>query len=262
MSMGVFYIDSGPQTGTFNMALDEVLLDYVRQQTFEKLGPLFIVRTYAWTEPTVSLGLHQPQKDYPTLWQHYHTHPPQPKAWVKRPTGGRAILHGKDSAFSFITNAPELLRPPLKESYCILTRFIKTALQALEIPLQTSCEPSEKAYTRSANCFETQTPSDLVSPDGKKRVGSSQLRRSGGLLQHGSAFLDDYPVTHNDFSSALFSAVAHHYGQPTLEPFPDLSVLKVPLEQAVSRYDKVSTEIVASLSITSGSHLIPASDSN
>lgn len=261
MSLGVYCIDSGPQAGNLNMALDEVLLEYVRQHLFEE-SPLFIVRTYAWAEPTVSLGIHQPAKDYPPLWQHYHAQTPKPKAWIKRPTGGRAILHGNDSAFSFITNTPELLRPPLKESYCILTQLVKTALKNLKIPLQSSCEQNGKAYTRSANCFETQTPSDLVSSDGKKRVGSSQLRRAGGLLQHGSAFLEDYPITHNDFSNALFAAVAHHYERPALEPFPDMSALEAPLEQAISRYDKVSTEISESFSITIGSHLIPDSDSN
>lgn len=250
-----FQIESGPQTGACNMALDELLLETVRQVPPET-RPLLIVRTYEWVMPTLSLGVHQPERDLALLFARYGC---ENVSWVKRPTGGRAILHGEDIAFSFITNRPDLIHVPLKDSYCILTRFLKTALTQLGIAVADSCESSDKAYLRSPACFETQTPSDLVDSSGQKLAGSAQLRRQGGLLQHGSAFIKPLGLDSARFSQALFDAVSAHYGEATLAPYPRADEALESLEVLIQRYSKESGDILARLSTTKGSHLIPAS---
>lgn len=211
------------------MALDEALLCEVMTQT----EPVFIVRTYRWVCPTLSLGVHQPEKDISGLLERYG----KPDI-VRRPTGGRAILHGEDISFAFITNQPELLKLSVNASYCELIQHIKAALIQMNINVADSCEESSHAYTRSAVCFETLTPSDLTLTDGRKIVGSAQCRRAGGMLQHGSIFAD---LPYEAFSSTLFEIVAKHY------------------QCTPQDYLSESGGIVASAETTNGSQRLPAS---
>jgi lipoate-protein ligase A len=120
-----------------------------------------------------------------------------------------------------------------------------------------SSEAGGKDYLRSPVCFETHTPSDLLASDGQKLAGSAQLRRAGGVLQHGAAFLQPYQVQAKDFSQALFDTVAAHYST-TPEAYP-LQAIQSLLAQLEAGYLKTSGEILASASTTNGSHLEPAS---
>ncbi|NJN62645.1 MAG: hypothetical protein HC795_15030 [Coleofasciculaceae cyanobacterium RL_1_1] len=64
--------------GLTQMAIDDWMIDRVRQ------GHPPILRFYTWSHPTLSLGFHQ--KQIPTV--------PNSIPLVRRPTGGRAVLHG------------------------------------------------------------------------------------------------------------------------------------------------------------------------
>ncbi len=253
--MQCFGMESGPQSGAFNMALDEALLEYCRSLP----APVLVVRTYRWEVPTLSLGVNQPDKDVAALLRLYgDLDGGCPPALVRRPTGGRAILHGEDISFSFVTNDPTLLKQPLKDTYCVLTRHIRHTLEALGIAVQSCEEAGDRDYLRSPVCFETHTASDLVAENGQKLAGSAQLRRAGGLLQHGAAFLKPYGVSESAFASRLFHTVAQAYGLPALADFPLASVRDL-LAERQAAYIKESGEILARASTTSGSHLAPAS---
>lgn len=254
----LYTLASGPQAGAYNMALDEWLLEAVCQQHTKTV---LIVRTYQWETPTLSLGVHQAEKDLPRLMALYSQTPNL--ALVRRPTGGRAILHGDDISFSFISNHPDLLRRSIADSYCELIRPIKQTLLNLDVPLEDCGESDTRAYTRSPVCFETSTPSDLTDRAGKKRVGSSQLRRAGGLLQHGAVFFDATEAeAKTRFTETLFQTVAETLGvsaqtYPLPESSPELNAM-------VLRYEREASEILASgilesARITSGSHFVPAS---
>ena len=271
--MQLFGIESGFQSGAFNMALDEALLEYSRSSLGLLSGstahapqglPFLIVRTYCWKRPTLSLGVNQPEKDVASLLRLYSLNGATPDI-VRRPTGGRAILHGEDFSFSFVTNAPEITRLPLKDAYCLLTTWVRSALETLEVPIATACAPAEQAgdkdYLRSPVCFETQTASDLMADNGQKLAGSAQLRRAGGLLQHGAAFLKPYGVTPHEFTEALFTAVAAHYGRQSQGILPSFEVRRLDREltQLKADYIRESGAILESASTTSGSHLEPAS---
>ncbi len=247
---------SGAETGAFNMALDETLLEWARSLP----TPALIVRTYGWCAPTLSYGVHQREQEILKLLKSY-----SPKggssitAVVRRPTGGRAILHDKDISFSFITNCPEICQMSLKESYGFLMGFVRRTLNSLGVSLTTS-NASDRGYTLSPLCFETETPSDLLDVQGKKVAGCSQLRRNGGILQHGAAFLTPHGVSRTLFSQALFQEVACYYGQKHIA---FLSFKKTEWESILyGRIEELCREsagILEKASTTTGSHLKPAS---
>ncbi len=164
-------------SGAAVMAMDEALLDWCREHA-ERTPPkrLLIARTYTWDEPTLSLGVHQSDKSCQLA---YNQHP-EARAVVQRPTGGRAILHGADVSYAFITNHPGLMNVPLKDSYCVLMAWVHQALEQCGVTVQCDTDASDKRYALSALCFDTHTPHDLLSHQGQKITGASQLRRHHG----------------------------------------------------------------------------------
>lgn len=205
-SIKLLFEPAGIQPGEANMSRDHLLLDEVRANQ----EPILIVRTYCWQEPTLSLGKHQPEKDRQDIREDLGL--PLSTPLVTRPTGGRAILHGDDIAFAFITNAPSFLRLSLKDSYCVFTYWLKQTLHQLGYPTLSDCSTSNKDYLRSVLCFETRTPSDILSQEGKKLAGCAQARRAGGILQHGSAFLEQPPIAlEPQFSQILFQVVQQSF---------------------------------------------------
>jgi lipoate-protein ligase A len=213
--IALFQLESGSSSGFDNMRLDEALLEAVRENT----TPILIVRTYEWDSPTLSLGVNQPPQDVDALLPRYRAPNGELPAVVRRPTGGRAILHGQDISYAFITNAANVLRQDVCTSYRFLNGFVRQALLNLEIPIggvTDSDRSAEKkdSYTRSPVCFETRTSSDLLTHEGHKVAGSAQLRRQGGLLQHGSAFLASYGVSGKRFSNSLFNTIERTLRQP------------------------------------------------
>ncbi len=266
------FLNSGTQDAFKNMALDEALLDWVCAQA----EPVFILRTYGWRLPSWSLGVNQPGTDVSGLLQM----PPSPShtaftlsgfveggaesdqtGWqlVRRPTGGRAILHGDDVSFAFITNWPALLRMPLKESYCVFSAWTRETLEALSIDVHCGTGIGGRDYLRSASCFETFTPSDLLASTGEKLTGSAQKRRQGGLLQHGSAFLKPYEIGNDAFSEALAKRVADACGLERLSAFEISPALKGAVDRLAETRRQEARMIVESAFTTSGSHLEPAS---
>jgi lipoate-protein ligase A len=181
-------------------------------------------------------------------------------ALVRRPTGGRAILHGQDISYAFITNAPDILRLSLKASYAIYAGLTQRAFEQLGIQSRFADSAGSRDYLRSPVCFETHTSSDLVTVKGQKISGSAQLRRSGGLLQHGAAFLDGYQIEEPLFFKAICSVVAERFNSPVTA----ISLLQaqalVPDWLALqAAYCASSVKILESASTTKGSHLVPAS---
>jgi lipoate-protein ligase A len=249
----IYSLQSGALSGVENMALDEALLETLRIQP----DPVVLVRTYLWREPTLSLGVNQQARDVRYLLEHYGS---QDLAIVRRPTGGRAILHGEDISYAFVTNEAGLLKQRLKDSYCVFAKIFQAAVAQLSLPVQTATTAGERDYLRSPVCFETQTPSDLCGQDGKKLSGSAQLRRAGGLLQHGSAFLAPHAIQEPDFSPALFAATAEAFGLPIAPYPPEAFIALAPIWKSLqAQYAQASGEILDSVSTSKGSHLTPDS---
>lgn len=159
--------------GTVQMALDHWLLDQHLQGNHPPT-----LRFYTWKPAAISLGYHQHQ--WSDHWQQV-TWQGVPLDLVRRPTGGRAVLHQGDLTYAVIASG---LKGDRVQVYKTLCEFLLQGWRSLGVELRYG--QAGRGYIHNPNCFGTATGADLVMADGSKLVGSAQLRRGGAILQHGS----------------------------------------------------------------------------
>jgi len=160
-------------SGNVQMAIDKWLLE---QHHLGKQPST--LRFYTWSPPAISLGYHQRQ--YPQEWQNL-TWQGKKLDLVRRPTGGRAVLHQGDLTYAVITSG---LTGNRLQAYAKICEFLIQGWRSLGVELRYGT--SGRGYIHNPNCFGTATGADLVLPNGAKLIGSAQMRRSGVILQHGS----------------------------------------------------------------------------
>lgn len=160
-------------SGNVQMAIDCWLL---KQHLLGQHPPT--VRFYTWSPPAISLGYHQHK--YPQHWQHLLWQG-QKLDLVRRPTGGRAVLHQGDLTYTVVTSK---LSGNRVEAYQKICEFLIQGWHQLGIDLDYG--NAGRGYIHNPNCFGTATGADLVTADGCKLIGSAQLRRGQAILQHGS----------------------------------------------------------------------------
>lgn len=180
-------LHSGAASGAWNMAVDEAILAGAEA---ERVPPT--LRFYKWEPAAVSLGHFQHLDGIDLDYVHS-------RDWdvVRRPTGGRAVLHHLELTYSVILPPSVLQGAGVRTSYSVLVDALNAGLRtllpgaALAAPgaAQTGC--SARA-NRTPNCFALAGECDSLIPEGKL-VGSAQVRRNGALLQHGSILLDAEP---------------------------------------------------------------------
>jgi lipoate-protein ligase A len=167
--------------GATNMAIDEALLQSVgRGQSVPCL------RLYRWTPLCLSLGMSQPASDADRDRLRAY-------GWglVRRLTGGRAILHTDEITYSvaFPVNHP-LVSGGIVESYRRISGGLLRALASLGMDAEAKPQYPDvtgaggKASVRPV-CFEVPSKYEIAA-NGKKMVGSAQVRKYDGVLQHGS----------------------------------------------------------------------------
>ena len=167
-----------PAPGPWNMALDEAILEGVG-----KNNTLPTLRLFAWLPACLSLGYAQSIKDV-------DLHQLEIRGWdlVRRPTGGRAILHADELTYSVIAPLHEPhVYGSILESYRRLSQALLSALSilGLEARAEKDHPVPEKDAPVGPVCFEV--PSNYeITVSGKKLIGSAQARRREGVLQHGS----------------------------------------------------------------------------
>jgi lipoate-protein ligase A len=161
-------------TGPANMAADEVLLE----SASEGIASL---RFYAWREPTLSLGYFQPAA---MRWS-------DPRlarlAWVRRPTGGAALVHDHELTYALALPAGPPWQVRGESWVCRFHHIITAALEEAGAATR-SVQCGEEKRLGEVLCFQHQTPGDLVA-SAAKVVGSAQRKRAGALLQHGGILL-------------------------------------------------------------------------
>ncbi|GAB4502986.1 MAG: lipoate--protein ligase family protein [Anaerolineales bacterium] len=163
--------------GAWNMAVDEAILESAGRGDAPPT-----LRLYAWRPACLSLGYAQPAADvdFAALasfgWQ-----------VVRRPTGGRAILHTDELTYS-VCAAPDepLLAGTVLESYNRLSAALMAACFALGLAVKKEehAVPSSAAQAGPV-CFEVPSAYEIVA-EGKKLIGSAQARKREGILQHGT----------------------------------------------------------------------------
>jgi lipoyl(octanoyl) transferase len=165
-----------PATGSENMALDEALMSRARM-TGE-----WVLRVYSWSAPTLSLGRNQ----HARLAYDPSTLVDAKVAVVRRPTGGRAVLHDREVTYS--VTAPALDAGALQESYGRVNRLLLDGLRSLGVAVEVA-QVARAPKPDFSPCFDRPSPGELMVA-GQKLDGSAQWREQGALLQHGSILID------------------------------------------------------------------------
>lgn len=167
-----------------NMAVDHVLFQQAESGRLERP----VLRLYRWAQPTLSLGFHQSWHracSLPTLQAEGVT-------LVRRPTGGRAVLHAGELTYAVV--AP--LRPPfasrIAENYALISQALMTfsrhfgSSPAVTLAGSRACGPNHQAP-----CFASLGVAEIEA-NHKKLIGSSQKMGRNAFLQHGSIPLHNH----------------------------------------------------------------------
>lgn len=173
-------IDSGTCDAYMNMAIDEAIAISVRQGTVPPT-----LRFYQWRGPSVTLGCYQKSEEVDLQYCEKNNIPV-----VRRPTGGRAILHGEDLTYSFSSkNTPPYFSEGLLKTYNHISTAFLGALKSLgfKAVMKTRKEKGH-VLTGSSICFQSVSFGEITI-ENKKIIGSAQKRWPDGFLQQGSILL-------------------------------------------------------------------------
>ncbi len=165
-----------PADGATNMARDAALLDLCARG---EAPPT--LRLYRWTPACLSLGRFQRSA---ALRRDVCER--AGVAVVRRPSGGRALLHDAELTYALAVPAstpPLDGAPSILESYRLISAALLAGLRALGAPAELA--PVARGRGGSAACFDTPASYELT-VRGRKLVGSAQARAEGALLQHGA----------------------------------------------------------------------------
>ncbi len=179
-------LDTPPAPGAWNMALDEALMHSVRA------GAPPVLRFYRWNPRCLSLGRNQPARDRYDL----ERLAARGTEVVRRPTGGRAVLHDRELTYSVV--APEGALGSPRDSYAAINRALAAGLRRLGVPAVLQPRGGRTPVPSLAPCFREPAEGEVVA-GGRKLIGSAQYREAGVMLQHGSLLLEDDQAEVGDF---------------------------------------------------------------
>ncbi|HEY4687792.1 MAG TPA: biotin/lipoate A/B protein ligase family protein [Anaerolineae bacterium] len=169
-------LDTGALDGAMNMAIDEAILRGVAEGS-----SLPTLRFFDWQPACLSLGQAQPVADVD-----FEACRALGVDVVRRPTGGRAILHVDELTYSVTAREDEpRVRGGIVESYRRLSEGLLAGLLKIGVPVEQVERPDSHDRDQGPVCFEAPSNYEIVF-DGRKLVGSAQMRKNGTLLQHGS----------------------------------------------------------------------------
>jgi len=179
-------LHTGLADPAWNMAVDEAIL----HANSRGLVPP-TVRFYGWNPPTLSIGYFQragKEVDFEAVRA-------QGLGFIRRPTGGRAVLHDRELTYSVVVpESHEKMPTSVNESYRVLSMGLLEGFRELGLRAEMTSlgEDEKKAGMEplgSAACFDSPSWYELV-VEGRKVVGSAQVRQRHTILQHGSILLD------------------------------------------------------------------------
>ncbi len=173
------FLDTGVQSAALNMAIDEAILTFhLRGETPPTL------RAFAWERPAISLGRFQDvEREILT-----DKAAEQGVDLVRRPTGGRAVLHVDEFTYSVTISTDYGVPSGVVPAYVWLAQGIIAALEPFGIYSEVSTNRMSKQQT--AACFAFSTQADLTS-NGRKLVGSAQVWKDQAVLQQGTVPLEE-----------------------------------------------------------------------
>jgi lipoate-protein ligase A len=164
------------------MALDVALMEQAKR-TSES-----VFRVYSWKSPTLSLGRNQPARGcYDPIRL-----AAEGVEVVRRPTGGRAVLHWREVTYS--VTAPTDSAAPTQQSYDQINEILLCALRRLGVVATVVVRTATARTPSNHPCFAEPSAGEIVATDGgsvAKLIASAQVRENGALLQHGSILIED-----------------------------------------------------------------------
>lgn len=169
------FIDSNSSNAVFNMALDEAIAINVKKGKSKTT-----LRLYGWNNPSVTLGVFQ---NIATIDIEYCNN--NCISVVRRPTGGRGILHYDELTYSFSSQNIGVFANGLLNSYYYLGCAFKKAFISTGIDADMRIERLPGKMLKTALCFKSASYGEL-SHNGRKIIGSAQKRWKEGFLQQGS----------------------------------------------------------------------------
>lgn len=166
-------VSDGALSGAANMARDHALAQALRPGTGT-------VRFYRWSPATLSLGRNEPvtagYRDFLRLHPEIDV--------VRRPTGGRAVIHDRELTYAAVLPARACGGP--RQAYRKVNEGLVDGLRLLGVD---AVAAAGKALPPDAGpCFLEPAEGEVV-VRGRKLVGSAQVRIGGAVLQHGSVLL-------------------------------------------------------------------------
>ena len=214
-------------SGQTQMAIDRWLFEQCHQGRHPP-----VLRFYRWAPAAISLGYHQ--RIWPAHWRLLQ-HLNHSIALVRRPTGGRAVLHAGDLTYCIVLPNQSGHRRQTYEHIC---EFLIQGWRSLNLPLHYG--NAGTGYHQQVNCFESATAADLVTPEGIKFIGSAQAWRGQTVLQHGSMQL----AFNQDLYDAVFGDRRVSGSDPVRPEQPVKPLVRMPLDD----------EIVAALTLAAAEH--------
>ena len=170
-----------PLAGSRNMAIDHALTEACGAT------PSAALRLYEWAEPTVSFGRNEPASRIPGITE-----------YVRRPTGGRAVLHHGE--LTYAVALPERAYGGPRRVYYAVNEALVGGLRLLGADV-TLAGAGPALRPDAGPCFDEPAEGEIVAAGGKL-VGSAQARMGGALLQHGSILIGDDQAALGSASSA------------------------------------------------------------
>lgn len=176
------FLDSGPAPGPRQMAIDEALLEAVARGHSPPL-----LRLFAFQPACLSLGRFQATRG------RWGAEARDGIDFVRRPTGGRAVLHYADLCYAVIAPIDDpSLGGDILGSYCRIAQALSRALALLGAPEVHFGQVLTGGGPTPSGCFASSGPFELT-VKGAKVLGSAQVRRGPVLLQQGSLRLERDP---------------------------------------------------------------------
>lgn len=173
--------EPSPHNGPSNMAVDQALLDSVAA------GAPPVLRLYRWSPATLSFGRNQPARG---LYDEAAA-ADRRIAYVRRPTGGQAVLHDDELTYAVVAPVDLLGKP--RQAYRRINEALVAGLRGLGVGAEiASPAPGQGGGRDGAGwaeaCFRRPERGEVVAA-GRKLVGSAQRTESRTILQHGSILL-------------------------------------------------------------------------
>lgn len=204
-------IDSGHCSAAYNMAVDEAIALSVKKGVSPPT-----LRLYGWNSLAVTIGCFQRANDVDIKYCAEKYIP-----IIRRPTGGRAILHGDDITYSFSSRTWKGHFPDLFESYKKISKALILALSKLNIFAELTLDRKKHYHVyqkqrRSPLCLNSVSYGEITI-NNKKITGSAQKRWSDCLLQQGTI-----PLVINKEESVKIFRLEHKNVEDSLIGLNDL----------------------------------------